>query len=51
MDWTHPDIDDTQFPVLNWKESYGIIKEPTPPNFPKPLDKPADIDMFVGSDP
>ncbi len=32
MDPTYPDIDDEQFPVMDWKEFYGEVTEPIPPN-------------------
>ena len=50
MDPTYPDIDDEQFPVMDWKEFYGEVTEPIPPNAPKPLGKPVDVRMFVDSD-
>ncbi|KAL7460135.1 hypothetical protein ACHAXS_000600 [Conticribra weissflogii] len=34
---------------MDWKEFYGKVTEPIPPNAPKPLDKPVDICMFVDS--
>ncbi len=49
MDLTYPDINDDQFPVLEWKEFNGGIKEPIPPNAPKPLVKSVHICMFVDS--
>ena len=50
MDPTYPDIDDKQFPVMDWKVFYGEVTEPIPPNAPKPPDKPVDVLMFVDSD-
>ncbi len=49
MDPTYPDIDDDQFPVMDWKEFYSNVKEPIPPITPKPLGKPVDIWMYVDS--
>ncbi|KAL7460379.1 hypothetical protein ACHAXS_000833 [Conticribra weissflogii] len=42
MEMTHPDIDDDQFPGMDWKEFYSNVKEPIPPNAPKPMGKPID---------
>ncbi|KAL7460544.1 hypothetical protein ACHAXS_000991 [Conticribra weissflogii] len=47
MDLTYPDIDDDQFPVMDWKEFYGDVTEPIPPNAPKTLGKPVEVHMFV----
>ncbi len=47
MDPTYPDIDDDQFPVIDWKEFYGDVTEHIVPNNPKPLYKPVDVIMFV----
>ncbi len=50
MDLTYPDIDNDQFPFMDWKEFYCKVTEPIPPNAPKPLGKPVDISKFVDSD-
>ncbi|KAL7460227.1 hypothetical protein ACHAXS_000690, partial [Conticribra weissflogii] len=50
MDPTYPVINDDQFPVMDWKEFYGYVTEPIPPNTPKPLGKPVDIRMLIDSD-
>ncbi|KAL7447636.1 hypothetical protein ACHAXS_000034, partial [Conticribra weissflogii] len=34
---------------MDWKEFYGEVTEPIPPNAPKPLGKPVDVRMFVDS--
>ncbi len=49
MDLTYPNIDDDQFPVMDWKEFYGEVTKPIPPNAPKPLGKPVEVRMFVDS--
>ncbi len=49
MDPTYPHIDDDQFPVMDWKEFYGEVTKPIPPNTPKSLGKPVDVHMFVDS--
>ncbi len=49
MDLTYPDIDNDQFPVMDWKEFYGKVTEPIPPSSPKPLGKPVDVCMFINS--
>ncbi len=46
MDLTYPDIDNDQFPIMDWKEFYGNITEPIPPHAPQHLDKPVDVRMF-----
>lgn len=43
------DIEDKQFPEMKWKEFYGDVKESIPPNAPKTLDKPVDVNIFVDS--
>ncbi len=50
MDPTFPDIDNDQFPVMDWKEFYDNITESIPPNAPKPLGDPVHVCMFVDSD-
>ncbi len=35
---------------MDWKEIYGDIKEPIPPNDLKPLGEPVDVCIFVDSD-
>ncbi|KAL7463706.1 hypothetical protein ACHAXS_004063 [Conticribra weissflogii] len=49
MDLTYPDIDNDQFPVMDWKEFYINVKEPIPLNAMKPLGNPVDTCMFVDS--
>ncbi len=49
MDPTYPDIDDEQFPVMDWKEFYSKVTEPILPNALMPLGKPVDVRMFVDS--
>ncbi len=34
---------------MDWKELYGEVTEPIPPNAPKPLGKPVDICLFIDS--
>ncbi|KAL7460033.1 hypothetical protein ACHAXS_000501 [Conticribra weissflogii] len=50
MDPTYPDIDNKQFPEMDWKEFHGDVQEPISPNAPKALGKPVDVRMFVDSD-
>ncbi len=50
MDPTYPDIDDNQFPAMDWKEFYGKVKEPILPNATKTLGKPIDVHIFIDSD-
>ncbi len=49
MDPTCQDIDDDQFPIMDWKEFYGNVTEPIPPNASKPLGKLVEACMFVDS--
>ncbi len=49
MDPTYPDIDNDQFPVMDWKELNGNVTESIPLKAPKHLDKPVDVHMFVDS--
>ncbi len=50
MDLVYLGIDAEQFPVMDWKEFYGEVTKPIPPNAPKPLGKPVDVSMFIDSD-
>lgn len=51
FDPTYPSIDLTAFNHGNeWKEFYGDVKEPIPPNAPKPRGKEAVIRVFVDAD-
>ncbi len=50
MDPTYPNIESTQFPVCDWSEFNGEVKEPIPPNAPEAIDKVVDLCMFVDSD-
>ncbi len=49
MDLTYLDIDNDQFPVMDWKY-FSNVTEPIPPNAPKPLGKQVNICIFVDSD-
>ena len=50
FDPTYPDIDRSQFPRQDWKRFYDNVKEPMPPNAPKPLGKPVVIRIYVDAD-
>ncbi len=50
IDLTYPNIDNDQFPVMDWKKFYGNVQKPIPPNAPRPLGKPVDICMSIDSD-
>ncbi len=39
MDLTYPNIDNEQFPVMDWKELNGEVTETIPPKAPKPWEK------------
>ncbi len=46
MDPNYSDIDDYQFPAMDWKEFYDDVKEPIPPNAPRALGTPVDVYIF-----
>ncbi len=50
MDPTYPAMDNAQFPICVWREFYGEVEEPIPPNAPKAIGKVVDLCMFVDSD-
>lgn len=43
------DIEDEQFPDIDWKEFYCIVQKPILLHAPKPLGKPVDAHMFTNS--
>ncbi|KAL7459192.1 hypothetical protein ACHAXS_000444 [Conticribra weissflogii] len=47
MDLTCPVINNELLPVMNWKEFYGEVTEPIPPNALKPLGKQVDVYITV----
>ena len=49
LDPTYPEIDESAFKKCDWKEFYGVIREPVPPNAPAPHGKPVDLRLFVDS--
>ena len=50
FDPTYPVIDPNLFPEKDWSRFYGDIKEPIPPNAPKPLGEVVIICIFVDAD-
>ena len=50
MDPTYPTINMANFKECDWREFYGDIKEPIPPNAPPPRGKEVDLRLFVDSD-
>ncbi len=50
MDPTYWTIDGTQFPMFEWSDFYGEVKEPIPPNLRDTIGKLVDLHMFVNSD-
>ena len=50
FDPTYPDIDHSLFEIHDWRHFYGDIKEPIPPDAPKPRGKEVDLLMDVDSD-
>ena len=49
LDPTYPEIDESAFKKCDWKEFYGDVREPVPPNAPAPRGKPVDLRLFVDS--
>ena len=49
LDPTYPDVDENAFVKCDWKDFYGDIKEPIPPNAPEALGKEVDIRLYVDS--
>ena len=47
FDPTYPPIDEGAFKKVDWKEFYGNIHEPIPPNAPEPRGKEVDITLYV----
>ena len=50
MDPTYPIIDMATFKECDWREFYGDVHEPIPPNAPPPRGKEVDLRLFVDSD-
>ena len=47
FDPTYPQIDEGVFKEVDWKEFYGNVTEPIPPNAPEPRGKDVDIHLYV----
>jgi hypothetical protein len=45
-----PDLDDRRFKKVDWRDIYGDVSEPLPPNMPTPLGNPVEIHCFVDAD-
>ena len=50
FDPTYPEINHDEFTKQDWKQFYGDVKEPIPPNAPPPRGKSADLRLYVDSD-
>ena len=50
FDPTYPDIDYGDYKSHDWTNFYGDVKEPIPPNAPKPLGNPVILRLYVDSD-
>jgi hypothetical protein len=50
FDPTYYDIDMTVFKECDWREFYGDVREPVPPNMPEPRGKEVEIRLYVDSD-
>jgi len=47
FDATKPDIDESAFQQVDWKDFYGEVEEELPPKMPEPLGRPVTISCFV----
>ena len=47
FDATKPDIDESAFQEVDWKDFYGEVEEELPPKMPEPLGRPVTISCFV----
>jgi hypothetical protein len=50
FDPTYAAIDMSSFKACDWKEFYGEVSEPLPPNMPEPRGKEIEIRLYVDSD-
>ena len=50
FDPTYAEIDMSSFKECDWKEFYGEVSEPLPPNMPEPRGKEIEIRLYVDSD-
>jgi hypothetical protein len=50
FDPTYPEIDYSKFDRKDWRRFYNDVKEPIPPNAPKPLCKAVVITLYVDAD-
>jgi hypothetical protein len=50
FDPTYAEIDMSSFKQCDWKEFYGEVSEPLPPNMPEPRGKEIEIRLYVDSD-
>jgi hypothetical protein len=50
IDPTHASMDMKSFRECNWREFYGNISKPAPPNMPQPCGKDIEIRLHVDSD-
>ncbi len=50
MDPRYLAVDSNQFPIYDWSDFYGEVKEPISSNAPEALGKIVDLHMFVDSD-
>jgi hypothetical protein len=49
LDATKPDIDESAFQEVDWKDFYGEVEEELPPKMPEPLGRPVTISCFVNA--
>ena len=50
FDPRYPKVNEDEFKRCDWTNFYGDVKEPMPPNAPKPLGKPVIMRLMVDSD-
>ena len=49
FDATKPDIDESAFHEVDWKDFYGEVEEELPPKMHEPLGRPVTISCFVNA--
>jgi hypothetical protein len=47
FDASKPDIDESAFQEVDWKDFYGEVEEELPPKMPEPSGRPVTISCFV----
>ena len=50
FDWTRPELDESKFQEVDWKDFYPDAAEAIPPNAPEPRGEPVTTTAFVDAD-